>query len=324
MNAILSSTALSALIAIILGPIFIPILHKLKFGQSIRDEGPAWHAKKSGTPTMGGIIFIISACASTELIMLFSGKTDPEIQIIVITSLLFGVIGFIDDFIKVVLKRNLGLTSSQKFLAQILAAVLGVYALSRFGSLGSLIKLPFYPKLVDIGLFVFPLAVLVHLSVVNSVNLTDGLDGLAATVTLIVGIFLTVCAFFMEEYLIAIFIGSVSGGCLGFLAFNRYPAKVFMGDTGSLFLGGAIGATAIALGMPVVLIIAGGVYLLETLSVILQVASFKLTGKRIFKMSPIHHHFEMCGFSEKKIVFIFSVATIILCAISFFSVMNFF
>ena len=323
MNAILSSTVLSAIIAIALGPVFIPILHKLKFGQSIRDEGPAWHAKKSGTPTMGGIIFIISSSLATELIMLFSGKSDREIHILLITSLLFGIIGFIDDFIKVVLKRNLGLTSSQKFLAQIVAAVLGVYALSCFGSLGGQIVIPFFSKMTDIGLFVFPLAVLVHLSVVNSVNLTDGLDGLAATVTLIVGLFLTVVAFFMKEYLIAVFIGSISGGCLGFLAFNRYPAKVFMGDTGSLFLGGAIGATAIALGMPIVLIIAGGVYLLETLSVILQVASFKLTGKRIFKMSPIHHHFEMCGYSEKKIVLIFSVATIILCVISFISVINF-
>ena len=324
MNAIIIAAVLSALITLALGPILIPALHKLKFGQSIREEGPKWHAKKSGTPTMGGILFIISSILSTELIVFFSKKYDPELQIIVITSLLFGVIGFVDDFIKVVLKRNLGLTSSQKFLAQLFVSILGTYALYRFGSLGTTIVVPFAAALIDIGLFIYPLVILVKLSVVNSVNLTDGLDGLAATVTLIVGIFLTVCAFMMEEYLIGMFIGAVSGGCLGFLAFNHYPAKVFMGDTGSLFLGGSVAVCAIALGMPLILILVGAVYLIETLSVILQVASFKLTGKRIFKMSPIHHHFEMCGFSEKKIVFLFSLVTVIMCVISYIGVMGIF
>ncbi len=324
MNAIIIAVVLSALITLALGPILIPVLHKLKFGQSIREEGPKWHAKKSGTPTMGGILFIISSIIATELIVLFSKKNDPELQIIVLTSLLFGFIGFVDDFIKVVLKRNLGLTSSQKFLAQLFVSILGTYALYHFGSLGTAIVVPFASTLIDIGLLIYPLVILVKLSVVNSVNLTDGLDGLAATVTLIVGIFLTICAFMMEEYLIGIFIGAVSGGCLGFLVFNHYPAKVFMGDTGSLFLGGSVAVCAIALGMPLILILIGAVYLIETLSVILQVASFKLTGKRIFKMSPIHHHFEMCGFSEKKIVFLFSLVTVIMCVISYIGVMGIF
>ena len=324
MTGIIASTALSLILALAMGPILIPLLHKLKFGQSIREEGPKWHAKKSGTPTMGGIIFIISSILSTELIILFSKKTDLELQIIVITSLLFGIIGFVDDFIKVVLKRNLGLTSGQKFLSQILASIMGTYALSHFGSLDTSIIVPFMSKAVDIGLFVFPLIILVQLSVVNSVNLTYGLDGLATTVTLIVGVFLTICAFKLHEYTIGVFMGAISGGCLGFLAFNRYPAKVFMGDTGSLFLGGSVAMCAIGLKMPLILILVGAVYLIETLSVIIQVTSFKLTGKRVFKMSPIHHHFEMCGYSEKKIVTLFSVATLIMCVISYFGVMGHF
>lgn len=324
MTTILSAAALSAAITLFLGPVLIPVLHKLKFGQSIREEGPKWHAKKSGTPTMGGIMFILSSLLATELILLFSKRHNTELQIIVIVSLLYGIIGFADDFIKVVLKRNLGLTSAQKFSAQAFVSILGTFALYHTGSLSGDIFVPFLGTLIDIGIFILPLSVLVQLSVVNSVNLTDGLDGLAATVTLIVGIFLTVCAFVTGELLIAMFIGAVSGGCFAFLAFNRYPAKVFMGDTGSLFLGGSVAMTAISLKMPLILIIVGGVYLIETLSVIIQVTSFKLTGKRVFKMSPIHHHFEMCGWSERKIVFAFSLATLILCAVSYISIAGLF
>lgn len=322
MQQIAMSTILSAIICALLGPLVIPLLRTLKFGQSIRDEGPKWHAKKSGTPTMGGILFIVSSIAATVLMSLPDVFRSRQLIIIILTALGFGLVGFIDDFIKVVLKRNLGLTALQKFLLQLFIAVLSCAALNYFGIVSGELIIPFVSVTVDIGIWIVPFSVLVMLATVNSVNLTDGLDGLASSVTLVVGVFLTIVAFLRREYDIAVFAGAITGGCVGFLLFNAYPAKLFMGDTGSLFLGGAVSIVAIALELPLILIVIGGVYLVETLSVILQVTSFKLTGKRIFKMAPLHHHFEMCGLSERKIVLLFTAVTIVLCGIAYLGLYN--
>lgn len=320
MNTLLIASGLSLLACMIITPILIPLLTKLKFGQSIREEGPKWHQKKSGTPTMGGLSIICAVIFGT-LAAFFLAKTFGAAEISLIAgALLFGIIGFADDYIKVVKKRNLGLTSKQKFSAQLVAAVLITVYMSHTGVIGGEIVIPFLKRTVDIGLFAILLAVFVQLAVVNSVNLTDGLDGLASSVTLIVSLFFTLCAWKLGNISVAAFMGAVAAACLGFLFFNANPAKVFMGDTGSLFLGGAVAVGAVSLKMPLLLIIAGGIYLIETLSVIIQVVSFKTTGKRVFKMSPIHHHFEMCGLGEKKIVLLFSLVTVALCAISYLAV----
>ncbi len=322
MRTLLCGAACSALICLVATPVLIPFLRKLKFGQSIREEGPSWHQKKSGTPTMGGITMILAVLIATVLFAYLPQKANAEILIILAAAFLFGVIGFVDDFIKVVMKRNLGLSAKQKFSAQLLVSVLSTVALNYMGYLNGEIIIPFLETTVDIGLFVIPFIVFVQLAMVNSVNLTDGLDGLATSVTLIVSIFLTVVAFLMKETAVAVFMGAVSGACVAFLVFNAHPAKVFMGDTGSLFLGGAVACGAVALKLPLILIIIGGVYLIETLSVIIQVTSFKLTGKRVFKMSPIHHHFEMCGLKETKIVLLFSAATLVLCIVAFLGILK--
>ncbi len=323
MNAMIFSAAFSLIICLFVTPILIPFLRRLKFGQSIREEGPAWHKAKSGTPTMGGIAFIVASVVAVLVVMFMNHSMRYDLLIAVVTALAYGVVGFADDFIKVVKKRNLGLSAKQKFSAQLLVAVLSTVSMNHLGYLSSELLIPFVNTTIDIELWMIPLTILVQLSVVNSVNLTDGLDGLASSVTLIVSLFFGLCAFLLNSP-IGIFIAAIAGGCLGFLVFNAHPAKVFMGDTGSLFLGGAIAVTASFLNLPLVLIIVGGVYLIETLSVILQVASFKLTGKRIFKMSPIHHHFEMCGLNETKIVLLFSTATFILCIIGYLCIMTIF
>ncbi len=323
MTNIIVSFALSLLFCLAITPLFIPFLRRLKFGQSIREEGPSWHRVKSGTPTMGGIAFIGAITLTLLGIMLFATGFTYELLLPLVTSLLYGAVGFWDDYIKVIKKRNLGLSAKQKFLAQLFVAILSTVAMNYLGFLTGELVVPFLATRIDIGLWIVPLTVLVQLSLVNSVNLTDGLDGLASSVTLIVSLFFVICAYLLKSST-AIFIAAVCGGCLGFLVFNAHPAKVFMGDTGSLFLGGAIATTASMLNMPLVLIIVGGVYLIETLSVIMQVTSFKLTGKRIFKMSPIHHHFEMSGFSETKIVLLFSVSTLILCILGYFCISTIF
>ncbi len=317
MSSALYATALSAIICLIITPVLIPFLRRLKFGQSIRDEGPSWHQTKSGTPTMGGISFILaSVLASLVVIFVRHGVRRYDLIIPVATALAYGCVGFVDDFIKVVKKRNLGLSAKAKFLSQLLVAIVSTLSMNYLGYVSGELIVPFLSFTLDIGLWIIPLTILVQLAVVNSVNLTDGLDGLATSVTLIVSVFFLIMSVLFDST-IGILIGAIAGGCLAFLLFNAHPAKVFMGDTGSLFLGGAIAVTASMLKMPLVLIIVGGVYLMETLSVIMQVTSFKLTKKRIFKMSPIHHHFEMCGFSEVKIVFLFSAATLVLCLIGY-------
>jgi len=317
-GAILTAIGVSLLVCVVLTPVLIPVLRRLKFGQEIREEGPAWHAKKSGTPTMGGIAIAIGVSVAALVAGIAFLLNAHAMVCMAGGAFLFGLVGFVDDYIKVVKKRNLGLTSKQKFLAQLLVTVLvSVYAMYS-GVIDSSIIIPFIKSPVNLGIFTVFLIVFVQLAVVNSVNLTDGLDGLASSVTLVVSSFLTICAIKMGNNEVAVFMGATSAACLGFLFFNANPARIFMGDTGSLFLGGCVALGAIMLKLPLILILAGGVYLCETLSVILQVASFKLTGKRIFKMSPIHHHFEMCGMNERQIVLLFSLVSAVLCIIGYY------
>ncbi len=317
-NTIIMSSVLSFLLCALTGPFIIPALIKLKFGQEIREIGPSWHKKKSGTPTMGGVIFILAITISTIVL-----APHKEAMFVLITSLLFGITGFVDDFIKIIKKRNLGLTEKQKMLMQIISSLLFIIAGKTSGIIDYSIKIPFVEGYVDIWYFYIPLALFVLVGGTNSVNLTDGLDGLAASVTAVVGVFFTVSIYKLSSlsspslFPVAVFSAAVTGGCIGFLLFNAHPAKVFMGDTGSLFLGGAVCAMALVIKNPIILVVAGGVYVIETLSVIIQVTSFKLTGKRVFKMSPIHHHFEMCDWSEKKIVLSAILITLILCIISY-------
>ena len=308
---LLISGAISFAMAAVLGFLMIPMLRRLKFGQSIRDEGPQWHQKKNGTPTMGGIIFIV-VCTLVGIIM----TRDIKAVGVLCCALIFGIIGFADDYIKIVKKRNLGLTAMQKFIAQLLAATAFVFFVIIRGE-NTDILIPFTDIRFDLGFWYLPLNVILMVGFVNSVNLTDGLDGLAGFSALAVAIFFTVFAKYAGYEGVALSLAALCGGVAGFLIYNIYPARVFMGDTGSLYLGGILSAAAVYLGFQAILIICGMVFIIETLSVMIQVTSFKLTGKRVFKMSPIHHHFEMCGFKETKIVLMFTVATILFSAIAF-------
>ena len=318
--------ALAFLLAAVLGRVLIPILRRLKFGQEIREEGPKWHEKKSGTPTMGGFIFLIAMVIALPAAMAAGnalGEMVPGVRpilMLVVVTLAFAAIGFLDDYIKVILKRNLGLTASQKFGLQFLVA-LAYVSWAVFGkNIDTVVRIPFTEASWNLGWFFIPFAVIVILATVNSVNLTDGLDGLATSVTLAVAVFFllvsTVGRLFNPA--VALFSSAMIGGLFGFLLYNKYPAKVFMGDTGSLALGGAVCGMAILLEEPLALLIVGFVYVMESLSVIMQVTSYQLTGKRIFKMSPLHHHFEMCGMSERKIVAMFTAVTVVLCALMYF------
>lgn len=316
----LISFVLAFAVSAVLGPVLIPWLRRLKFGQQILEEGPKWHEKKNGTPTMGGIIFIAGVTAAVLAVMI-SGFNVHLLMMLLVT-LGFGAIGFIDDYVKVVRKQNQGLTAPQKFILQTVLSCIYILVMNYTGDLNTEIIIPFAGITCEMPWWLYIVfTVIVVTGTVNAVNLTDGLDGLAASITLVVMLFFAVGAVFADSSAVSVFAASAAGGCLAFLIFNHYPARVFMGDTGSLFLGGAVCVSAIALKMPLVLIIAGFVYLFEALSVILQVASFKLTGKRIFKMSPIHHHFEMCGWSEVKIVSVFTAVTLVLCIAAFVSVM---
>lgn len=307
------------IVSLLIGVAAIPMLRRLKFGQEIREEGPAWHAAKSGTPTMGGIIFIISIAVMLAVSVIVGTVLEfplgnlVDLLLVFLLSLAFGVIGFIDDYIKVVKKRNLGLTASQKFSLQFLVALIFAALVAVGSDTGTVISLPFTSLDIDLGWFYIPFVIFVMLATVNSVNLTDGLDGLATSITMVVAIFYLIMSDVLANQAMALFSAVLIGALLGFLFYNWKPAKVFMGDTGSLFLGGAVCGLAIMLRQPITLLIVGFVYVIETLSVIMQVTSYKLTGKRIFKMSPIHHHFEMCGWSEVKIVCVFTAVTAALC-----------
>lgn len=307
------------IMTLIMGPVIIPLLQKLKFGQTVRDDGPKTHLKKTGTPTMGGLIFLIPIIIAT---VIYASKY-PKIALLGIITICFGIAGVIDDLIKIKKKSKDGLYWYQKMLILFIVSSAFVLWSMSAGYLNTNIIVPFIGIGYTLSLptwFFVPFAVFVLLSITNAVNLTDGLDGLAAGITFIVMLFFTFVAMTRNNWdYLKIFSSMVSGGCLGFLVFNIHPAKVFMGDTGSLALGGAVGAVSILMGMPLILLIAGIIYVIETLSVILQVASFKIRGKRIFKMAPIHHHFELSGWKESKIVFTFWAITVISCALGFLS-----
>ena len=317
--------AISAfIISALLGKVLIPFLHRLKFGQTILEIGPDWHKKKQGTPTMGGIMFIVAIIISTVafyMVRIFTANGDnavlpleqSNIIIGLVMALCYGIIGFIDDYIKVVKKRNLGLTASQKLLMQFSVAVLYLLALRYIGGDKGLTStvIPF-AGMVELGWFYYVIASLVIVGIVNAANLTDGIDGLDGSVTFFIAIIMMLISSMLSNVGGVIESAALAGGCLGFLVWNFHPAKVFMGDTGSLFLGGMVCSVMFALDMPILLLLLGVIYLAEMFSVMLQVSYFKLThGKRLFKMSPIHHHFEMCGWSEVKIVCVFSFVTLI-------------
>ncbi|MCM3710024.1 phospho-N-acetylmuramoyl-pentapeptide-transferase [Sporosarcina luteola] len=293
------------LLTALIGTAIIPLLRRLKFGQSIREEGPEAHKKKAGTPTMGGLIFL-SSIIITMIVLSYIYEDVLTTQSIVLMIVLagFGVIGFFDDFIIVVMKRNLGLTSIQKLIGQIIIAVIAFFLL-KMGPFETTVVLPFTNFSVDLGIFYVAFLIFWLVGFSNAVNLSDGLDGLVAGTSTIAFAAFGVLGLVYEQYDIATFAFVVSGAMLGFLLFNMKPAKVFMGDTGSLALGGAIAMLSILVKQELLLLVIGIVYVIETLSVMIQVTSFKLTGKRVFKMSPIHHHFELSGWSEWKIVLVF-------------------
>jgi phospho-N-acetylmuramoyl-pentapeptide-transferase len=316
MYRIVYSVLISFFISLILGPILIPLLHKLKFGQNIREEGPKSHKKKAGTPTMGGLIFIISSFIAMAILI---RKPSDEAMIALYAFIAFGLIGAIDDGLKIIHKKNLGLKAAEKMVFLIIVSgALGYYAATN-PRIGTHILIPFTQISFDLGMWYIPFVVLYYTATTNAVNLTDGLDGLATSVTLLVMTFFALISFGLGHYTLSIFCGVIAGSLLGFLRYNAFPAQVFMGDTGSLALGGAIAAVAMILKLPLLVIIVGGIYAIETLSVIIQVGYFKLTKKRVFKMSPIHHHFELSGWHETKIVSVFSIITVILCLVAFLS-----
>lgn len=307
---VIISFAISAL----LGPVVIPFLRRLKVGQTVRDEGPKAHLKKNGTPTMGGILIMIAVVVTSLLYV----RDFPKIIPILFLTLGFGLIGFVDDYIKVVLKRSMGLRAWQKMLGQFVVTGIFAYYVINYTDVSLAMKIPFWADhYLDFGIFNIPILFFIVIGTVNGTNFTDGLDGLASSVTVIVATFFTVVAIGVESGIEPITC-AVVGALLGFLLFNVYPASVFMGDTGSLALGGFVAATAYMLQMPLFIPIVGFIYMIEVLSVILQVGYFKMTGgKRIFRMAPIHHHFELGGWSETRVVTVFSIVTALLCLVGY-------
>ena len=314
------------LIALVAGRFIIPWLRAMKAGQTIREVGPKWHNSKAGTPAMGGLVFILTACIGTLALCAVTHRWTSGL--IFGFALVFGAIGFLDDYFKVKKKQNLGLTAWQKLALQLAASALYLYLLYRAGHLTASLWIPFTAVRWSLPIWVYIFfAVFVIVGTVNAVNLTDGIDGLATGVTIPVMIFFLVTAIALKKAELAIFPAALLGGLAGFLVYNFHPAKAFMGDTGSLFLGGAVCGMAFALDMPLILILVGLIYILETLSVILQVGYFKLTkhfsadhqGRRIFKMTPIHHHFEMSGWSEVKIWFVFVTVCALMCLLAWFA-----
>lgn len=303
---------LSIIFSLVSGPIAIPLLRKLKFGQNIREEGPESHLKKAGTPTMGGILFILS---SLIVMLILGNKFNDKAMIALYSLIAFGFIGFLDDLLKILKKQSEGLKPGQKMILLLIFSIaLAIYG---YYNLNTNLLIPFTSFEIQLGILYIPFVVIIYAATTNAVNLTDGLDGLATSVSILVLTFFTIVCFMMKETSLAVFCVVLIGGLIGFLKYNAYPAKIFMGDTGSLAIGGAISTVAIILEQPLLIIIVGGVYVFETLSVIIQVTSFKLTGKRVFKMAPVHHHFEKCGWSEIKIVTVFSLITAVLCLIGF-------
>lgn len=313
----LTYTAIIAfLIVVILGPIFIPMLAKFKFGQTVRDDGPQTHLQKNGTPTMGGVIMIIAILITG----LTRAKIDKDLLVGLICITGFGFVGFLDDFIKIKMKRSLGLKAYQKVILQFALALFVAYYQYSASPSATQIMVPFTDYVINLGPLYVPIMMFIIIGTVNAVNLTDGLDGLASGVTLIVSTFFMILAVTIGNSDVAILAAATGGACLGFLGFNSYPAKVFMGDTGSMALGGAVVAFAVLTNSVLLIPIVGGIYFAEAISVIIQVTSFRLTGKRVFKMAPIHHHFEQCGWPETRVVFIFWITTVVLAWIGIIAV----
>ncbi len=316
-HTVIISVVISFIISVVLGPFIIPFLKKLKAGQTVRDDGPQTHLKKSGTPTMGGILILISIVATSMIYM----KDYPKIMPILFSTLGFGLIGFLDDYIKVVLKRSMGLRAWQKMLGQLLVTGIFAYYLTHNTGISLAMRIPFVQgKFLDMGILNMPILFFIVIATVNGANFTDGLDGLASSVTVMIATFFTVVAVGTASGVEPITC-AVVGALLGFLLFNVYPASVFMGDTGSLALGGFVAATAYMLQMPLFIPIVALIYAVEVASVIIQVGYFKMSGgKRFFKMAPIHHHFELCGWSETRVVAVFSIVTAMLCLIAFMGI----
>ena len=311
-------------VSAIAGRFIIPALRALHVGQSIREIGPTWHNSKQGTPTMGGFIFIAGCLVCVLLSIGAIREGDYTYLLVFGFSLVFGLIGFVDDFIGVKKKRNLGLTEIQKLLLQLAAAALYLLLLRQTGHLSSQLYIPFFNISIQIPWVLYLLlSIFIIVGTVNAVNITDGVDGLSSSVTVPVMVFYAVVAWKWHQTGASLFAAALVGGLLGFLVYNFHPAKVFMGDTGSLFLGGAVCGLAYALDMPLILILVGIIYIVETLSDIIQVTYFKLThGKRIFRMAPLHHHLEKGGWSEVKIVAVFAGITVVFCILAYLGVMN--
>jgi len=320
MTKIIFPALIGAVLSGGLGYLLLPVLRALKAGQSIRELGPTWHNNKAGTPMMGGLMFIFAAVICLLVSIPFMQEYTAFYPLVL--SLCFGLIGFLDDFFKIKFKRNLGLTSLQKAMLQMAVSALYLYLLYKQGSLTTNLYIPFLENPIQIHILVYIFfAMFVMVGCVNAVNLTDGIDGLCGTVTIPVMVFFTVAAYMKGKMDMAILPACMTGGLIAYLFYNWHPAKVFMGDTGSLFLGGMVCGLAFALDMPLVLLFVGLVYIIETMSVILQVGYFKLThGKRLFKMAPIHHHFEMCGWKEEKIVLVFSCLCALMCVLAWFGI----
>ena len=320
MTRILITGVVGCALSWALGHFLLPVLHALKAGASIREIGPTWHNNKTGTPIMGGLMFIFAAILC--LLGNVPSMTDYSVFYVLVLALCFGFIGFLDDFTKVRHHRNLGLTSAQKAMLQMAVSAVFLYAMYKAGVMDTHLYIPFWNKTFYLHPIVYIFfAMFVMVGCVNSVNLTDGVDGLSSSVTLPVMVFFTAASIALGKYDLALLPASLVGGLLAYLTYNWHPAKVFMGDTGSLFLGGVVCAMAFALEMPLILILVGFVYICETMSDILQITYFKLThGKRLFKMAPIHHHFEMCGWKEEKIVLSFAGVSAIMCILAWFGI----
>lgn len=309
---------IAAVITGLLGYFMVPFLHKIKFGQTIREVGPSWHKNKQGTPTMGGIMFIIGSSVAAVICIAFlwlNGGAETQLMLVKVTAgalmaVGFGIVGFLDDYISIKKHRNLGLTEIQKLILQFI--IVGAYLLSVALAGGTTETVIPFLGTVDLGFFYYILAAVFIVGMVNAVNFTDGIDGLNTSVTLVVALVFSVIAMLLNRVGLSLYAAAIVGAMIGFLFWNANPAKVFMGDTGSLFLGGAVCALAFGVDMPILLILIGIIYIVEILSVVLQVTYFKIShGKRIFKMAPIHHHFEMCGWNENKICFVFSGVTLL-------------
>ena len=318
MTRILVTALVGAVLSGGLGYLLIPMLRALKVGQSIREVGPIWHNYKAGTPMMGGLMFI--AASIIVLLCNLPFMKDFSVFYVLILSLCFGFVGFLDDFAKMKKKQNEGLTSIQKFLLQLAVSALFLYIMYRSGAMSTEMYIPFIGVSIPLHPIVYIfLSMFIMVGCDNAVNITDGVDGLSSSVTLPVMVFFTAAAIKQGKYDLALLPASLIGGLVAYLCYNWHPAKVFMGDTGSLFLGGVVCALAFALDMPLILILVGFVYICETVSVILQVGYFKLThGKRLFKMAPIHHHFEKCGWKEEKIVIVFASVSAVMCILAWF------